>query len=74
MPSALPMAIRQEIVRRHFDGQELVHVALGLGVSYHSVRQIWRTFRQRGHDGLNPRYQNCGRPSAATEIVARPVP
>ena len=52
MPSALPMAIRQEIIRRRLDGQELCHIALELRVSYHSVRQIWRTFQQRGLDGM----------------------
>jgi hypothetical protein len=71
MPSALPMAIRHEIVRRRLDGQELVQVARELGLSYHSVRQIWRTFRQRGHEGLNPRYPNCGRRPADAEMVAR---
>ena len=62
MPTALPMSIRQEIVRRRLDGQELSQIALEIDLSYHSVRQIWRTFRQRGHDGLEPRYQLCGRP------------
>lgn len=71
MPSALPMTIRHEIVRRRLDGQELAQIALELRLSYHTVRQIWRTFQQRGHDGLSPRYQYCGRPAATTEVVAR---
>jgi hypothetical protein len=71
MPSALPMSIRQEIVRRRLDGQEIYRVALELGLSYHSVRQIWRTFQQRGLDGLAARYQLCGRRSDCGQVVAR---
>ena len=71
MPSALPMSIRQEIVRRRLDGQELCQIALELGMSYHSVRQIWRTFQQRGLDGLEPRYQLCGRRSTHDQVVAQ---
>src|SRR3954470_23283489 len=71
MPSPLSMTIRLEIVRRHLDGQELCQIALELRVSYHTVRQIWRTFQLRGLDGMAPRYQRCGRPRPPNSVVAR---
>ena len=71
MPSPLSMTIRHDIVRRHLDGQELCQIALELCVSYHSVRQIWRTFQLRGLDGMAPRYQRCGRPRSPDAVLAR---
>lgn len=71
MPTAFSMATRQEIVRRRLDGQQLAQIALEMNLSYHSVRRIWRCFRERGHDGLNPRYRNCARPSTATEVLGK---
>src|SRR5262245_5148923 len=71
MPSALPISIRQEIVRRRVAGEEFSQIALELALSYHSVRQIWRTFQQRGMGGLEPQYERCGRRSIPDDVVAR---
>ena len=53
MPRALPVPIREEIVRRHQQGEELAVIAVELGLSYHTVRQIWRLYRTRGADGCD---------------------
>src|SRR4051812_11791076 len=71
MSSELPMSIREDIVRRRVGGEELSQIALELSLSYHSVRQIWRTFQQRGLGGLGPRYGPCGRRPIPDRVVAQ---
>jgi len=61
MPRAIPLAIRQEIVRRHLDGQALARIAEELHLPWVTVRALWRRFRDRGDDGLDARYAECGR-------------
>ncbi|MDR3632381.1 MAG: helix-turn-helix domain-containing protein [Isosphaeraceae bacterium] len=61
MPRAIPAATRQEIVRRHLDGQTLKQIATDLHLPLVTVRSLWRAFRQRGEEGLAVAYHNCGR-------------
>src|SRR5215210_6946366 len=61
MPQALPIPCRQAIVQRHLRGQSLGAIALDLRLSYHTVRQLWRRYRDWGPEGLRPDYPNCGR-------------
>lgn len=61
MPRAIPLATRQEIVRRHLDGQALAQVAAALHLPCVTVRALWRAFRRRGEAGLAIGYGACGR-------------
>jgi hypothetical protein len=61
MPRALSVPIREEIVRRHQQGQGLTTIALELHLSYYTVRQIWHLYRTHGAAGLKPRYHACAR-------------
>lgn len=61
MPRAIPLAIRQEIVRRHLDGQTLARIAVDLHLPCVTVRSLWRDFRRRGEEGLAIGYGACGR-------------
>jgi hypothetical protein len=61
MPRAIPLATRQEISRRHLDGQTLARIALDLHLPHVTVRALWRGFRSRGEEGLDVGYRECGR-------------
>ena len=61
MPRAIPLATRQEIVRRHLDGQTLAQIAADLHLPCVTVRALWRAFRRRGEEGLDVGYHQCGR-------------
>jgi hypothetical protein len=73
MPRAIPLATRQEIVRRHLDGQTLAQVAIDLHLSGVTVRALWRAFRHRGEEGLAIGYGECGRstPRHGEAVVRR---
>ena len=60
MPSAIPVPIRQEIIHQHHQGASLAQIAAALSLSYWSVRNIVRRYRQQGEAGLVPNYDNCG--------------
>jgi hypothetical protein len=61
MPRAIPLTTRQEIVRRHLDGQTLAQIAIDLHLPSVTVRSLWRAFRHRGEEGLATGYRACGR-------------
>jgi hypothetical protein len=61
MPRAIPLDTRQEIVRRHLDGQTLSQIATDLHLPCVTVRALWRAFRRRGDEGLDVGYRHCGR-------------
>jgi|Deesub1362A_J573_1020465.scaffolds.fasta_scaffold13282_1 transposase len=60
MPGAVPRPTREEIVRRHEQGESLRRIAEGLGLSFWTVRKVWRRYRDEGERGLRPRYDRCG--------------
>ncbi len=60
MPEAIPYAMREEIVRRHKEGESLQAIAQAMGYSYWGVRKIWRHYRDQGEEGLRIRYDRCG--------------
>jgi hypothetical protein len=60
MPRAIPSDIRLEIVRRRERNQSLREIAADLQLSHHTVRKLWRAFRDGGVDGLTIGYQMCG--------------
>lgn len=59
-PPAIPLATRQEIVRRHLDGQPLARIAADLHLPHGSARAIRRAFRRSGEAGLATGYHRCG--------------
>src|SRR5450631_3592698 len=61
MPRAIPLVARQEIIRRHLDGQTLAQIAIDLHLPHVTVRALWRAFRRRGDEGLAVAYRRCGR-------------
>ena len=63
MPLPIALPIRQEIVRRHKQGQSLGRIARDLKLSYNTVRALWRRGRGSGPDALASRYHHRGRPA-----------
>src|SRR5262245_1837089 len=61
MPRAVSIPVREEIVRRHQQGQELTTIATDLRLSYYTVRQIWHLYHTQGATGRAPRYHACAR-------------
>jgi hypothetical protein len=61
MPRAHPIDLRQEIVTRHCQGESLPSIASDLGMSYSTVRSLWRRYRDEGTAGLSPQYHRCGK-------------
>lgn len=57
MPAALPLSMREEIVRRHQHGETFRQIARELKVSYAATRRIWARFTQEGD--LKPHYDRC---------------
>src|SRR5512147_1698942 len=60
MPAAIPRPIREELVRQCQTGESLARVAEALGLSYRTVRRLWRRFREQGQSGLDNAYLHCG--------------
>jgi hypothetical protein len=60
MPRAVDVPVRQEIVARREAGQSLAVIAQALGLSFWTVRQIWRRYRAQGAAALTPDHARCG--------------
>ena len=58
MPRPIPYELRREIVRRKQAGKSFSEIAEALDLSYWTVRQIWRRFRDEGEEGLQTRYRS----------------
>lgn len=59
MPQAVAVPLREVIIERHQQGESLKGIAAGLGLSYWTVRTLWRRYRDRGAAGLKPDYERC---------------
>ena len=57
MPAAIPMPVRQAILKRWQKGESVVCLAEELKLSVRTVRNLVRRFAERGQDGLAPDYQ-----------------
>lgn len=57
MPAALPIPIRKEIIERRSRGESFRHIAREMGLSYDSVRAIWRHWTTQGK--VAPNYEAC---------------
>ena len=60
MPPPLAFPLRQELVRRHQQGETLVALAEAMKIPPATVRNWWQRFRREGEAGLQTRYQHCG--------------
>ena len=60
MPQAWPLALREQIVQRHQQGEPLTEIAAALKVPYRTVRRWWHRYQQAGPEGLRTHYSHCG--------------
>jgi transposase len=60
MPRALPLALREQIVRRRQQREPLTAIAEALQVPERTVRRWWHKYQQAGPDGLQTHYAHCG--------------
>lgn len=60
MPQPLPFPLRQELVRRHQQGETLLAIAQSMNAPYPTVRNWWRRYRHAGDAGLQTHYDRCG--------------
>lgn len=72
MPRALPLPLREQIVRRHQQGETLKAIAHALSVPYRTVRRWWHRHQEAGAAGLHTHYDRCGpkAPRAPAEVHA----
>ena len=61
MGQAIPYDQRKQIVQLHQSGKSLRAIAESLPYSYDGVCKIWRRFKDKGWEGLEASYRNCGR-------------
>ena len=61
MPAALPVPLREQMVRLHEEGHLLVDIAHQLNVRYSTLCSWWRRYGKEGRAGLKPHYERCGR-------------
>ena len=67
MPAAKPLSIRAEIVRRRERGERFVTIARTMGLSYDTVRNIWRHWQEHGQ--LAPNYRACSKPGPRKAVA-----
>lgn len=70
MGGALPMHIRSLIVEQYSKGDTtLLAIAKQHGLSYSTVRTIWKRYKAAGSGGLVPHYDHCGPSKPKSEEV-----
>lgn len=67
MPGAISKPQRHMIVNQHQQGVPLAEIAQRLGLSYWSVRQIWRQYRDHGEAGLETHYAHTAQATSKAE-------
>lgn len=60
MPVALPLSVRQRIVREKEKGSSLAAISEKHQLSYSTVCRIYRRYQREGTKGLVPHFSNCG--------------
>jgi transposase len=60
MPRALPLPLREQIIRRHQQGESLLAIGQELSVPYRTVRRWWHRYQEGGAAGLHTHYERCG--------------
>lgn len=58
MPVPIAVAIREQIVQQRESGKNLREIAQEMGMSYNSVRNVWRLYQKEGR--ISPNYEHCG--------------
>ncbi len=70
MPRPTPIPVRNAILRRWRNGQNISKIAGELGFSERTVRRLVERFRQRGDGGLAPDYHHpAPQPNAAQRVL-----
>jgi hypothetical protein len=67
MPRAIPVALRQTLLQRHLQGESLQAIALDLGLSFWTVRHLWRRYRCQPSADCAPAYPRCARSDPRTD-------
>lgn len=60
MGSALPIYLRRQIVEERAKGHKLIEISDQYHLSYSTVCNIYKRYRQEGLEGLGPHYERCG--------------
>src|SRR3954468_1574253 len=61
MGGALPMHIRSLIIEQLTkEGSSMIAVSKEHGLSYSTIRKLWKRYKQEGTHGLKPHYERCG--------------
>jgi transposase len=71
MPIPLPMHVRHQIVEEFCKGKKLIDIAQRYHLCYSTVRGLCKRYKQQGVKGLQPHYDNCGRPKSTTALIHR---
>jgi hypothetical protein len=61
MSESISTACRQQIVVHKKKGRTLREISDLLGMSYATVRKLWYRYVQKGEEGFQTNYTNCGR-------------
>jgi transposase len=59
MPAAIPIPVRQAILKRWQKGESVASLSEELKLSVRTVRNLVRRFAERGQSGLQPDYGRC---------------
>lgn len=65
----LPVPIRQQIVAAHAKGKKLIDIADEQKLSYSTVRNIWKRYKQSGVEGLIAHYHRCGPQGTKSDAI-----
>jgi Helix-turn-helix domain len=60
MPSALSLAVRQQVIELKTKGRSLQSIAKEQQLSYSTLQRLWKRYKAAGSDGLSPHYGRCG--------------
>ena len=60
MPTALPVAVRQQIIELKSKGCTLQSIAQQQHLSYATLCHVWQRYKTTGSSGLAPHYDKCG--------------
>src|SRR5437867_8347677 len=72
MPSALSMQIRRQIVQQFSQGKKRIDISERHHLSYSTVCNICKRYKEQGSLGLLPHYYNCGYGhSSSTPLIHR---
>lgn len=68
MPSALSLAVRQQVIELKAKGSSLQSIAKEQQLSYATLLRLWKRYKAEGTSGLTPHYNRCG-PAAGSRCA-----